>query len=122
MPESKQSGISDNALGAIAYITFAPAIFFLAISPYNRKPVVRFHAWQSILLSVVAFLFTYALSFLLPFTIPFGIAGFLTLNWVVSFVAIAFFLIWVWCVVGALNGRRVKLPLIGAWSEKQANR
>jgi uncharacterized membrane protein len=122
MPESKQSGLSDNSLGAIAYITVVPAIFFLAVAPYNRKPSVRFHAWQSIILSVVAFLLVYILSVLLPYTIPFGVPGFLTLNWIASFVGIAFILIWIWCIIGALNGKRIKLPLIGAWSEKQANR
>jgi uncharacterized membrane protein len=122
MPESKQSGLSDNSLGAIAYITAVPAIFFLAIAPYNRKPSVRFHAWQSILLSAVAVILIYALDFLLPYTIPFGVPGFLTLNWIASFVAIAFFLLWIWCAISALNGKRIKLPLIGAWSEKQANR
>ena len=93
MPEPTQSGLSDNALGAIAYITVVPAIFFLAVEPYNKKPYVRFHAWQSIMLSVVAFILTYALRFFLPFTIPFGFLGFLTLNWVASFVGLAFFLV-----------------------------
>jgi len=122
MPESRQSGLSDNSLGAIAYITIVPAVFFLAIAPYNRKPGVRFHAWQSIILSVIAFILVYALSVFLPYTIPFGIPGFLTLNWVASFVGIAFFLVWIWCVIGALNGKRIKLPIIGAWAEKQANK
>ncbi len=122
MPEPTQSGLSDNALGAIAYITVVPAIFFLAVEPYNKKPYVRFHAWQSIMLSVVAFILTYALRFFLPFTIPFGFLGFLTLNWVASFVGLAFFLVWIWCVLSALNGKRIMLPIIGAWAEKQANK
>jgi len=122
MPEPTQSGLSDNALGAIAYITVVPAIFFLAVEPYNKKPYVRFHAWQSIMLSVVAFILTYALRFFLPFTIPFGFLGFLTLNWVASFVGLAFFLVWIWCVLSALNGKRIMLRIIGAWAEKQANK
>src|SRR5580698_722078 len=49
------SGLSDNAAAAIAYITFIPAVIFLVLEPYNRVPLVRFHSWQSIGLSVVAF-------------------------------------------------------------------
>ena len=50
MTDTPQSGLTDNAAGAIAYITFIPAIIFLAIPPYNTSPFVRFHAWQSIFL------------------------------------------------------------------------
>ena len=45
-------GLSDNAAGAIAYITIIPAIVFLLVEPYNKKPFVRFHAWQCIFLYV----------------------------------------------------------------------
>jgi uncharacterized membrane protein len=42
--------------------------------------------------------------------------------WLAWLVPIAFFIAWVWCVVSALNGKLFKLPLIGAWAEKQANK
>ena len=48
-------GISFNAASAISYFTFIPAVAFLLIPPYKDSPCVRFHAWQSILLSMVAF-------------------------------------------------------------------
>jgi uncharacterized membrane protein len=32
------------------------------------------------------------------------------------------FLLWLWCVIGALLGRRWKLPLIGDWADEQAYR
>ena len=38
---STQSGLSDNSAAAIAYITIIPAIIFLVLEPYNRKPFVR---------------------------------------------------------------------------------
>ena len=37
MPDPNKSGFTDNSLGAIAYITVVPAVFFLAISPYNKS-------------------------------------------------------------------------------------
>jgi len=52
MTESTPTGLSDNSAGALAYVTFIPAIVFLAMPPYNQSPYVRFHAWQSIFLFV----------------------------------------------------------------------
>src|SRR6185437_2632978 len=48
-------GLSDTAAGALAYITIIPAIIFLVVAPYNTKPFVRFHAFQSIGFYVVWF-------------------------------------------------------------------
>ncbi len=47
------SGLSDNAAGAIAYLTFIPAVCFLIMEPYNKNSYIRFHAWQSIMLFIV---------------------------------------------------------------------
>src|ERR1039458_7748522 len=62
MPEPNKSSFTDNSLGAIAYLTVVPAIFFLAISPYNKSAYVRFHAWQSTVLSAVTFILFLVLS------------------------------------------------------------
>src|SRR3954452_9966484 len=45
------AGLSDNAAGAIAYVTIIPAIIFLLVEPYNRKRFVRFHAFQCLFLA-----------------------------------------------------------------------
>ena len=44
MSELHRTGLSDNAAGAIAYLTFVPATLLLLIPPYNTNPYVRFHA------------------------------------------------------------------------------
>ena len=119
MSETKQSGLSDNAAGAIAYITFVPAIVFLVLPPYNATPYVRFHAWQSIFLHVAAFVVCFALSIVLAFSAIFGGALFLALTWTIW---IFWILIWVLCAVNAVNGKRFKLPIIGALAEKLANK
>ncbi len=49
-PQPAQSGLSDNAAGALAYVTIIPAIIFLIVEPYNKNSYIRFHAWQSHLL------------------------------------------------------------------------
>ena len=67
MSEATPTGLSDNAAGALAYITIVPAIVFLVMPPYNSSSYVRFHAWQSILLNVSAIVLGIAFSFLTVF-------------------------------------------------------
>ncbi len=43
-PMTAASGLADNVAGALAYITILPAILFLILPDYNRRPFVRFHA------------------------------------------------------------------------------
>jgi uncharacterized membrane protein len=114
-----KSGLSDNSIGAIAYLSPAPAFFFLAIRRYNKRPFVRFHAWQSIVFSAFVFLFVSALSFVLPLAKFLGPRLLLGLWCVVSLVVFCF---WMWCIVGALNGKRCRLPIIGDWADEQAYR
>jgi uncharacterized membrane protein len=117
MAETTQSGLSDNAIGAISYITFVPAIVFLVLPPYNTSSFVRFHCWQSISFNGAAlavwitvnvvrammfFLFTYAFWIL------------------VKLIALAWIMVVILCVVNAVNGKRFKLPIIGQLAEKQA--
>jgi uncharacterized membrane protein len=113
MPASAQSGLSDNAAGAIAYITFIPAIVFLMMPPYNTSPYVRFHSWQSIFLCVAAFLvnvFLDMLTLLTFFLAPFA--------WLARIVMALWMVLWLVCVIQALNGKRYKLPFLGNIAEK----
>ncbi len=114
-----KSGLSDNSIAAMAYITPAPAFFFLAIRRYNKRPYVRFHSWQSLLFHAFAFLCFYVLYLVMPLARFLGPRALLGL-WCVAFLAA--FLLWLWCVVYALNGKRCKLPIIGNWADEQAYR
>ena len=122
MPNPKDSGLSDNSIGALAYFTPFPAIFFLAIRRYNKRPYVRFHAWQSLVFSSFVFIFGFIMNFFLPYAALLGPHLFLGLRWLVALIWVAIFLIWLWCVVSALNGKRCKLPIIGDWADEQAYR
>ncbi len=111
------SGLSENAAGALAYITIIPAIVFLLIEPYNRNRYVRFHAWQCIFLfvawvalDIVIGVFTRVVPF-------FGLMG-LALYPLVS---LAMLIVWIMLLIKALNGQKLKLPIIGDLAEKQAN-
>jgi uncharacterized membrane protein len=117
MSELNHTGLSDNAAGAIAYFTFIPAILFLIIPPYNSNRYVRFHAWQSLLLNVSMVLISLMLSFVLVIFLVFEanlIPVFERLVWV------GWFVLWLICVVKALNGQRYRLPILGAVAERQA--
>jgi uncharacterized membrane protein len=119
MSESIQTGINDNAAGGIAYVTCIPAIIFLMIEPYKSKPYVRFHAFQSILLTITWFVFSIAISFVLVFGMVFGMlrAGVATpIFWM------AWIIVCVLCAVSALNGKYFKLPIIGPLADRLANK
>jgi uncharacterized membrane protein len=117
MSEPNQTGLSDNAAGAIAYITIVPAIVFLVLPPYNTSPFVRFHAWQSIFLNLASIVLAIALSFFTVFSLMFGAFFFLL---VTRLVWLAWFVVWLVCVLKAVNGQRYKLPVIGDLAAKQA--
>jgi uncharacterized membrane protein len=119
MPDQKNSGLSENTIGAIAYITIVPAIFFLAIAPYNKSAYVRFHAWQSTMLSIVAFLLYTVLSYFPCLNLHYSII-------VVKGLCLPILFVWaflsIYLIMKAMNGKKLRLPLLGAWAEKQSNR
>jgi uncharacterized membrane protein len=117
--DQKKSGFSENSLGAIAYITVVPAIFFLAIPPYNKSANVRYHAWQSIILFALAFILCIVLSFFPALNTPLRSFVYLGLYTLVCFLWI---LVSVWCAITTLFGKRVKIPLLSAWAEQQSNK
>jgi uncharacterized membrane protein len=118
MPEPNHTGLSDNAAGAIAYFTFIPAILFLLIPPYNTNRYVRFHAWQSLLLNVSAILISFLLSFVLVIFLVFQADLTLVFK---RLVWVGWFVLWLICVVKAMNGQRFKLPVLGEVAERQAS-
>jgi uncharacterized membrane protein len=113
-----QTGLSDTAAGALAYFTFIPALIFLLVEPYNKSPFVRFHAWQSILLSIAAFVISLVLGICLGVALIFLPYSMHYMLW--RLIDLAWLIVWLLCVVNAFNGKRYKLPVIGALAEKQA--
>jgi uncharacterized membrane protein len=122
MHNPKDSGLSDNSIAALAYLTPVPAFFFLAIRRYNKRPYVRFHAWQSLVFSAFVFLFGFVMNFALPFASAHEPRLFFALRWLVALIWTSILLAWLWCVVNALNGKRCRLPIIGDWVDEQAYR
>src|SRR5215469_18354426 len=100
-------GISENAASAISYFTFFPAALFLLVSPYKNSGSVRFHAWQSMLLFIAAFVMEIVFGAIDLLNI---FLGSVVLVYVLSLVWIV---VWLICVIRAMNGKRFKVPLLG---------
>jgi uncharacterized membrane protein len=110
-----QSGLSDNAAAAIAYLTFIPAIIFLLLEPYSKKPFVRFHAMQCIGLTLASVVLHFAIG-LLVFVLH-GLTFMLS-----SLVSLGFFILWLICIVSAAQGKWFKAPVIGDFAQQQASK
>ncbi len=108
------AGLTDNAAGAIAYITIIPPIIFLLTEPYKSSRFVRFHSFQCLFLAafsvVCRLLFWFA---------PAGV-GLLLLPIRLVF-SLVIFVAWLVCLIKASQGQMFKLPIIGDMAESQAN-
>ncbi len=111
---------NQNVMGAVAYITFIPAILFLVIEPYNKNRFVRFHSFQCLFLAltwiglVIASTILGAILALIP-----------VIGWILSFIIgfgipIAIFIMWALALFKAYQGEEYRLPVIGDLAAKQA--
>jgi uncharacterized membrane protein len=108
-PQAAQSGLSDTAAGALAYVTIIPAIVFLLVEPYNKSSFVRFHAWQCIFLGITA----------IAIQIVLGIIP--VIGWIIlPFASLGILIVWIIALLKALKGERYELPIIGKFAAQQA--
>jgi uncharacterized membrane protein len=108
----------DNLIAALAYVTFIPASIFVLIEPFKRNRFVRFHAFQSIFLTVATILAAIAMRILYSVLTVIPVVGYL-LAWLVIPVALlGVGILWVVLLVKALQGETFKLPLIGNLAER----
>lgn len=117
MTVATRSGISDNAAGATSYLTFIPAIVFLLLPSYKENSYVRFHAWQSVLLTIAAFVIDIIFGSIALLTLFLGgvtVVNVLRIIWLLGLI------LWLVCVIQAMNGKRFRIPLLGSIAEKLA--
>jgi len=100
-------------LGALAYLTFIPAVLFLAVPAFKNKPLVRFHAWQSLFFTGVTLVLGAAmrLIFAILSFVPFIGVLFAWLS--VGLVFLAVVVLWAVLVVKAGQGQAYELPWLG---------
>jgi uncharacterized membrane protein len=113
-----QSGLSDNSAAAIAYITIIPAIIFLVMEPYNRKPFVRYHAMQCIGLHILWLAVWIVLMIVGIMLAMIHLHLLVLLLWPICWIGLV--ILWVLCIVSAAQGKWFKLPFIGDFARKQA--
>ncbi|HLI34824.1 MAG TPA: hypothetical protein VKW70_07245 [Terriglobia bacterium] len=114
--------MASNVAGVLAYIVgFITGIIFLAIEPYKRDAFVRFHAFQSIFLSVACILCAIGWAILsgILFAVSLGFLWhFVFLAWLL--IRLGFFILWLFMMYKAYNNERYMLPIIGPLAAKQA--
>ncbi|HYW46561.1 MAG TPA: hypothetical protein VE959_27090 [Bryobacteraceae bacterium] len=115
-PATAATPMADNVASALCYVLgFITGILFLVLAPYNQNRVVRFHAFQSIFLSVAAIAIRIVLMIIFSM-----ISGFFMGAMLSSLVFLVFFVIWILMIVFAYQGKTTVLPIIGPIARQQA--
>jgi uncharacterized membrane protein len=116
------SGLTSNVAGALSYLAgFITGIIFLAIDPYKNDSFVRFHAFQSIFLSVayIAFSIVWGIIFGTLFLASLGFLWSM-IALISSLIRLAFLLLWLFMMYKAYNNERYLLPIIGPMAAQKA--
>jgi len=110
-PEAESSaGMPANIAGLLCYLfTWITGIIFVVIE--KKSTFVKFHAWQSIMtfgvLTVALLILTW---------IPF-------IGWILSIlIPILMVVLWIILLIQAGTGKMWKVPGVGDWAEKMANK
>jgi uncharacterized membrane protein len=115
------SGMTDNVASALCYVLgFITGIIFLILAPYNQNRTVRFHAFQSIFMNVGIIAIEIALSIVM--SILGRIIGVFSLLGLVIFpvIGLGCFILWLFLIISAYQGKTIVLPIVGPLAQKQA--
>lgn len=119
-PSVSSSGLTSNIAGALAYVLgLITGIAFLVLEPYRRDHFVRFHAMQSILYCVAAFVFSVAWGILARIMISISGWTAVVMTPLGLAISLAFFLFWLFLMYQAYSQREYRIPFIGAIAAKQ---
>ena len=115
-PAMQVSGaMADNVASALCYLVgLITGIIFLVLAPYNKNPVIRFHAFQSIFMNLAWIVISFGLN------IVFGIMHLYSMFFLSSLVGLGFFVLWVIMLIQTYQGKTIVLPLIGPIAQQQA--
>ena len=92
--------MQENVAAALCYaLGFITGILFLVLEPYNKNRNIRFHAFQSIFMSVF-----FAIVHYVVFLCRHGELGFLFL--LSPLISLAFFILWLFMMYKAYNNQR----------------
>jgi len=117
---SGDTGLAENVAGLLCYVAgWVTGLIFYLI---DKRPFVRFHAAQSLVL-FGAIVVLYILLGMIAAASIFG-------GWLVGLmsflmygvIGIGSFILWILCMVKAYQGQRFKLPVVGDLAEKMAGK
>jgi uncharacterized membrane protein len=113
--------MQDNVASALCYVLgLVTGIIFLVLEPYSKNRTIRFHAFQSIFMhvAVIAVYIVFGIVFRVMLDM-FGFFGLLTgVLW--PLLGLACFVLWLYLLISAYQGKTVVLPVIGPLAQKQA--
>jgi uncharacterized membrane protein len=102
---------------------FITGIIFLVMAPYNQNRTVRFHAFQSIFMSVGLIAIRIVMGMIFG-TLLFSSGGFGTM-WMLwgllwTLYGLGGFVLWLFMLIQTYQGKTVVLPIVGPLAQKQA--
>jgi uncharacterized membrane protein len=110
--------LDENIACAACYLLWAiTGILFLVLEPYNRSRLVKFHAYQSIIVGIALFCGFAALR-VLPF-LPF-------VGWMFTLVTLGYplfgFVLWIVLMYKAFRKESWELPIVGQLARSMAEK
>lgn len=119
--QGKVGVFPENIAGALAYLSFIPAILFLLLDSYRKNRFVRFHSVQCIGFWIALLILAIVLKLIgmLFFIIP--VLGPLLVTLIAVVAVLAAFVIWLVLIVKALQGESFRLPVLGDFAEQQSD-
>ncbi len=124
MAEKKDVSVSDDGklFGALCYIIGIIVPLFVLFTEKKNDKFLVFHAWQSLMLSVamIAVWMVFAIGITIISVITLGYGG--VLGCLALPLAAVFFIAVLFTAYKAYLGEMYKLPMIGDFAEKQANK
>jgi uncharacterized membrane protein len=111
-PAATVAGIPENVAGLLCYVLgwVTGLIFFLI----DKRPSVRFHAMQSIILFGALFVLQWVFVWGGFFG---GILGWTLVGLLGNLLSLVMFVCWILCMINAYQGKRFKIPVIGDMAE-----
>ena len=118
--QGKVGPLPEIIAGALAYLTFVPAILFLSLAPYNKNRFVRFHSLQCLMLwaALIVIAAILRLVALVLYRIP--TLGPLLIVLIAGTIVFAAVVLWIILIVKALQGEAFKIPVLSNFAERFA--
>ena len=118
-PMAASRPMADNVAGMLCYaLGFITGIIFLVLEPYNKNKLIRFHAFQSIFMSVAAIALRIVLG--IVFTALWSVSGLFLGLAIFSLFSLACFILWLYMLISTYQGKTIVLPVIGPLAQQQA--